>query len=598
MATANQVMERCQQAGLNFWLASRAAIELKEELKPQASVEEADRLVIKKLNSIDAEAASQFESFHKIAVRTSRGTLEGFNRQKITASITKETRLPSIIAEEISREVEEDVRRLQLRNISAPFIREMINAKLVNRKLLAAKMKYTRVGLPVHDVSERLEKEAAGSPHMLTAAFGEAILQEYALTKILPPEISELYLNADIDIPRLEGFTICPLSVQNDLRFVFEHGVKLPGVVATGSAKYAEVAASHAARALTMSCNYASGGVGFDFFNFFIAPYLRRKNIVEMRQVAQTFLYELNRGYRAPHAFTVSMSTFLPKYLRSEPAIGPSAKQNTYADYEEEASAFLRAFLEVLLEGDHTKTPFTWPKVCIKYKNKLDLEKQRLKIPKPCFFINQSKYENIGMLYGNALSGDWKETLGTGVSQAVSLNLPKAAFETHDENAFFERLGELIDAAGKTVILKRELLRKKRGSGILNFLNRQENNKAYFNYEKTVGHVFFKGMHEAALLLEPDASETAAIAFSGKILRFAKKKLKEQEALLHAGDYWAQIPRFEKHNQRLGIKQTPALFTKPENIAELQAYAPAGLFIKTNDVNLLKNKDFIFTRLE
>ena len=78
----------------------------------------------------------RYRNNHSIPVRTSKGLIEPFNRQKIISSLIHEARLEKTLAEEVALEVEIEIRHMDLEFISAPLIREIVNRSELLRKRL------------------------------------------------------------------------------------------------------------------------------------------------------------------------------------------------------------------------------------------------------------------------------------------------------------------------------------------------------------------------------------------------------------------------------------------------------------------------------
>lgn len=92
-------------------------------------------------------------------VRTSDGHILEWDRDRIVKQILKETRLVEIFygfdgadeetAQEIAREVEDRIKKLNLRTLSGPLIREIMNIILIERGRIQWRNVCTRVGTPV-----------------------------------------------------------------------------------------------------------------------------------------------------------------------------------------------------------------------------------------------------------------------------------------------------------------------------------------------------------------------------------------------------------------------------------------------------------------
>ena len=101
-------------------------------------------------------------------VRTSSDNIVGWNRERIIAALIRETNIDQEIAEVIGGEVEEQIKSLNLRTVTAPLVRELVDVKLLEHGLEEARRRHTRLGSPLHDVKEIIynqNKENANVPH-------------------------------------------------------------------------------------------------------------------------------------------------------------------------------------------------------------------------------------------------------------------------------------------------------------------------------------------------------------------------------------------------------------------------------------------------
>src|SRR3972149_8924980 len=89
----------------------------------------------------------------RMFVRTSRMTIEEFDRSRIAKSLVTEAGMPQSLAAEIAAEAEERLLRFGTAYLTAPLGRELVNTILVERKLEEDRHKLTRLGLPVNDVT-------------------------------------------------------------------------------------------------------------------------------------------------------------------------------------------------------------------------------------------------------------------------------------------------------------------------------------------------------------------------------------------------------------------------------------------------------------
>jgi DNA-binding transcriptional ArsR family regulator len=103
------------------------------------------------------EERSMLES-GKFYVRTSRHTMEEFNPDKILQSLIREAGMPVELAKRITDEAEARISKFQTAYLTAPLIREIVNTLLIEHGYEEYRHKLTRLGLPVFDVTELVNK--------------------------------------------------------------------------------------------------------------------------------------------------------------------------------------------------------------------------------------------------------------------------------------------------------------------------------------------------------------------------------------------------------------------------------------------------------
>src|SRR5207245_1422149 len=89
----------------------------------------------------------------RLFVRTSRMTIEEFDRTRIARSLVNEARMPQTLADEVAAEAEERLLKFGIIYLSAPLIRDLVNIILIDRNLEEYRHKLTRIELPVTDVA-------------------------------------------------------------------------------------------------------------------------------------------------------------------------------------------------------------------------------------------------------------------------------------------------------------------------------------------------------------------------------------------------------------------------------------------------------------
>lgn len=330
-------------------------------------------------------------------VRTTDGHLLDWDREAIAKQLLKETKLseqfykePGITedeAKDIAKEVERRVRWMNVRYLSGPLVREIMNVVLLERHHTEWRNICTRVGTPVFDAHlidigtgfESKEnanlQENAETSHKKKA---DKISKEQYLL-LLPPYLADRHLAGDLHIHDLEYFGTRPFCQDWDLRYFLYYGLMPDGLgtkaSVAGPAKKPEVAILHAVKALGSAQTNFAGGQGFYNFLTFIAPYFESRNYAEIVQLMQMFVYEMTqmmvaRGGQLVFS-SVQLTPGVPKLWRDKPAVyagkvwngsSPEAPLKTYGQFEREVRLAFKALMEVMLAGDYWGKPFNFPK--------------------------------------------------------------------------------------------------------------------------------------------------------------------------------------------------------------------------------------------
>jgi ribonucleoside-triphosphate reductase len=488
-----------------------------------------------------------YRNNHSIPVRTSKGVIEPFNRQKIISSLVNEAGLEKKLAVEVALEVEIEIRHLDLGFVSAPLIREIVNVKLLERSLEDARKVYTRVGLPVTDVEKMIEgrhwysKENANlqqNPETIHKLIADSVIREYTMLKTIPIPLGDLHMKGAIHIHDLEYFPTRPFCQSHDSRFFFKKGFIADGTgthtAVAGPAKRAEVALLHALKVLQASQVNCGGGQGLHNFNVFMAPYLRGTKYEDLRQLAQTMFFELGEMYVARGGQTVFSSVSLepgvPKTYADIPAVGPNGEiRGVYGDYDEETTRFFNAVIDVAMEGDFMGKPFNWPKLEIrltpdwlrKYEEEyLSSAKLAAKYGTPYYFNAGAPYMPGEMVCTQCCRfymqhSSWNDehdlyhgTLRGGVIQSTTINLPQCAYEAKgDDEKLFEEIRLRMDAAKDVSLIKINEVKKRLVEGFLPFLSQPVDDESYtmtiHDYDYSAGQLKVVGERQRTLIGTP-----------------------------------------------------------------------------------------------
>lgn len=531
-----EIIRSCISAGASPLIASRVATEITENIHDGITPQEIRSMIYNHLFKINPKLAEQYKYKSRLMVRTSKTTLERFNREKIVKSLIKETAINQQKAGFIAREVERELGRLRLNYVTAPLIREIVNVKLLEHGLERERAQYTRLGMPVYDVKnliERGSKENANlqyNPESVHKLMADQISKEYALINLLPIELADAHMAGEIHIHDLDYF-IRPFCFSHDIRFFLKNGFKADGVgnhtAIAGPSKRPEVAFLHAAKVLAAAQTNCSGGQGFSYFNTFLAPFVSGLEYKKTKQLAQMFIYELSQMYVARGGQTVFSSIdcdmSVPEQFREVPAVLPGGNVRdsvTYSDFEDEVRMLFNAIVDVYLEGDYIGKPFNFPKFEVQVHpdeiKKGEHNEELLKISKlaskfgtPYYIINQpympkfACYQCCSFLMpldtattdSDVING----TIRGGGLQVITINLPQLAYLANgNDNTLFELLRERMEKSKNILLLKREIIKKNLKNNLLPFMGQviNENGERYLEPDKQGYITGLIGMNE------------------------------------------------------------------------------------------------------
>jgi len=167
----------------------------------------------------------------KLYVRTSRQTMEEFNSDKILQSLVREAGMPVELAQRVTSETEARLYKFQTIYLTAPLIREMVNALLVEHGLEEYRHKLTRLGLPIYDISEMVNNTGFGEGDVGTvlSKTANAVFSEYLMLSQLPRDVTDAHLAGEIHISNGGSWGLMPDTVFFDLEALRINGINLKG---------------------------------------------------------------------------------------------------------------------------------------------------------------------------------------------------------------------------------------------------------------------------------------------------------------------------------------------------------------------------------
>lgn len=524
--------------------AGRFAYHLKFLLKAdliEADVEakkyrltELGKIVINVVEEIEKKAFKR----KKLLIRTSRFALEEFDAKKIADSLIKEANMPAELAQKVAKEAEKRLLKSKTKYLTAPLVREVVNAILIEKGLEEYRHKLTRLGLPVHDVTSLIETKSKTyqGANSIRETAGETIFKEYTLLNVLPRDIADAHLSGSLHINDLSCWTLKISEIMHDLRFFFRKGLNMekmnifmPSHPPPKSFKSALFTAFnillHSAREVTEIQTLG-------YLNVFLAPFVKGINYSEVKEALRLFLFDLNQQVDV----SLGLELVVPDFMAEKPALGPSGKFiGTYKNFIEESQLLASLFLEIFAEESKNK-PLLNPKIVLKIRPEVfeNQKAEAMLLEAHCLALERSVPYFANLLGKNRkysvfsasgcklnvnLKEDWEiETLRTGNMGFVTVNLPRITYECEkDKEKFFEILKGRLEMAARALEIKYRVF-KRYGKGLLPFLMQGFDGDQYFRLESSSRLINLVGLKEAAEgLYGKDLYE------DGKILEFAEE---------------------------------------------------------------------------
>ncbi len=509
----------------------------------------------KTMISFTEDIQEQFFQRKKILVRTSRLAMEEFDRNKIVEALVKEANVPVFQAQKIARETEKRLLEFKTKYLTAPLIREMVNAILVEKGLEEYRHKLTRLGLPVFDVNQLIE--STGTTHQgveaIHKAAADAVMEEYTLLNVLPRDVADAHLSGGLHLENLGTWVLKPDQFMHDLRFFLKHGLSRGGMNLQEPSylppKSLEAALLTASNVLKTAATETSGEQTLDFFNIFLAPYTQGNSEERIREGLRLFISNLNQSVSNGSSVGASLGIefVVPNFLKKKEAIGPEGKPaGCYGDYVEESRRLASLLLEVTLQDDAHK-PVLNPRLVIKIRPEvlkdpecasLLFETHKLAENGLPYFANLCPPEQTSASYtstGFRLAADWREdweldTMQTGSVDSVIINLPRVMYEAGGkENSFFHLLYDQLELALQALEIKYRTIKLREKEHMLPFLMQKTDGDQYFRIENTVRLVSFVGLNETiqAFFDKPLKQEGETLDFAKKIVSYLSSDIEK-----------------------------------------------------------------------
>ncbi len=381
-----------------------------------------------------------------------------------------------------------------------------------------------------------------------------AITANYWLSEIYDEEISNAHRNCDIHIHDLSMLT--GYCAGWSLRQLITEGLGgIPGKITSSPAAHLSTLCNQMVNFLGIMQNEWAGAQAFSSFDTYLAPFVKADNLTykEVKQCIQSFVYGVNTpsrwGTQSPFT-NITLDWTVPNDLAELDCIVGGKPQNfKYKDCKAEMDMVNKAFIEIMVEGDANGRGFQYPIPTYSITRDFDwsdTENNRLlfemtsKYGTPYF----SNYINSDMEPSDVRSmccrlrldlrelrkksgGFFGSGESTGSVGVVTINMPRIAFLSKDENEFYERLDKLMDVSARSLKIKRDMITRFLEEGLYPYTKRYLGN--FNNHFSTIGLV---GMNEACLnakWIAEDLTNEKAQKFTQDVLNHMRERLSDYQ---------------------------------------------------------------------
>ena len=419
-----------------------------------------------------------------------------------------------------------------------------------------------------------------------------AITANYWLSEIYDEEIGKAHKNADIHIHDLSMLT--GYSAGWSLKQLIQEGLGgVTGRITSAPAKHLSVLCNQMVNFLGIMQNEWAGAQAFSSFDTYLAPFVKADHLTyrEVKKCIESFIFGVNIpsrwGTQAPFS-NITLDWTVPNDLANLPAIVGGKEQDfTYGDCKEEMDMINRAFIETMIEGDAQGRGFQYPIPTYSITKDFDwsdTENNRLlfemtaKYGTPYF----SNYINSDMEPSDVRSmccrlrldlrelrkksgGFFGSGESTGSVGVVTINMPRIAYLSKNEEEFYERLDKMMDIAARSLHIKRVVISRLLDEGLYPYTKRYLG--SFDNHFSTIGLI---GMNEAGLnakWIRKDLTHPETQKFTKDVLNHMRERLSDYQE--EYGDlYNLEATPAESTTYRLAkhdVEQFPDIITAAED---------------------------------
>ncbi|MBP0970990.1 MAG: ribonucleoside triphosphate reductase [Oscillospiraceae bacterium] len=377
-----------------------------------------------------------------------------------------------------------------------------------------------------------------------------AITANYWLSEIYDEEIANAHRAGDMHIHDLSMLT--GYCAGWSLKQLIQEGLGgVEGKITSAPAKHLATLCNQMVNFLGIMQNEWAGAQAFSSFDTYLAPFVKADNLPydQVKKCIESFVFGVNTpsrwGTQAPFS-NITLDWTVPNDLAELNCIvGGKEMPFKYKDCKKEMDMVNKAFIETMIEGDAQGRGFQYPIPTYSITRDFDwseTENNRLlfemtaKYGTPYF----SNYINSDMEPSDIRSmccrlrldlrelrkksgGFFGSGESTGSVGVVTLNMPRLAYVSENEEDFYRRLDKLMDIAARSLKIKRTIITKLLNEGLYPYTKRYLGTLE--NHFSTIGLI---GMNEAGLnakWIRKDMTHTETQEFTKQVLDHMRERL-------------------------------------------------------------------------
>jgi len=426
-----------------------------------------------------------------------------------------------------------------------------------------------------------------------------SITANYWLSEVYDEEIGNAHRNADIHIHDLSMLT--GYCAGWSLKQLIQEGLGgVPGKITSAPASHLSTLCNQMVNFLGIMQNEWAGAQAFSSFDTYLAPFVKIDNLSykEVKQCIQSFVYGVNTpsrwGTQAPFS-NVTLDWTVPADLAElNCIIGGKEADFKYKDCKKEMDMVNKAFIEIMIEGDANGRGFQYPIPTYSITSDFDwsdTENNRLlfemtaKYGTPYF----SNYINSDMEPSDVRSmccrlrldlrelrkksgGFFGSGESTGSVGVVTINMPRIAYLSENQEEFYKRLDHMMDVAARSLDTKRAVITRLLDNGLYPYTKRYLG--TFANHFSTIGLV---GMNEVGLnakWLRADMTHEKTQKFTAEVLNHMRERLSDYQEMygdlfnLEATPAESTAFRLAKHD----VKMYPGIITAAKSCDDTPYY--------------------------